>query len=390
MRIQNTRRNMEKMAMLMDLHMASSTVNTVLTNMINENSMIPSDIDQLRAEAIKLQSQMKNTSVDKIMMMLMVEGMIAPYIGNDARMFDFFMNSLLNEGRVFDVSEIQDNPYVKDIDFKDRRSGDFEFRYHSFMPYELDIYDIPRKIIEYDVDIPRISCFTEKVEYPVIFQNSIKSTWMSVSPNEINTMKQPIRNAKGKVLTLGCGMGYFAYMASLKADVESITIVEREQSVIDLFTSFILPQFKTKDKITVIKDDAIEYMMNLEDGLYDYCFADIWIGVMDFEPYIETKEVCKRFRKMRMEYWIEDAFGILLSSHIYIEMLKAFSNNMNVPLGNMNDNEFPIPENEKKLADYVARLVENVEIEKPEHIDYYLTPRNITSLLDRTEIKYKI
>ena len=388
MRIQNTRRNMEKMAMLMDLHMASS--NTVLTNMINENSMIPSDIDKLRAEAIKLQSQMKNTSVDKIMMRLMVEGMIAPYIGNDARMFDFFMNSLLNEGRVFDVSEIQDNPYVKDIDFKDRRSGDFEFRYHSFMPYELDIYDIPRKIIEYDVDIPRISCFTEKVEYPVIFQNSIKSTWMSVSPNEINTMKQPIRNAKGKVLTLGCGMGYFAYMASLKADVESITIVEREQSVIDLFTSFILPQFKTKDKITVIKDDAIEYMMNLEDGLYDYCFADIWIGVMDFEPYIETKEVCKRFRKMRMEYWIEDAFGILLSSHIYIEMLKAFSNNMNVPLGNMNDNEFPIPENEKKLADYVARLVENVDIEKPEHIDYYLTPRNITSLLDRTEIKYKI
>ena len=374
--------------MLMDLHMASSTVNTVLTNMINDNSMIPSDIDQLRAEAIKLQSQMKNTSVDKIMMMLMVEGMIAPYIGNDARMFDFFMNSLLNEGRVFDVSEIQDNPYVKDIDFKDRRSGDFEFRYHSFMPYELDIYDIPRKIIEYDVDIPRISCFTEKVEYPVIFQNSIKSTWMSVSPNEINTMKQPIRNAKGKVLTLGCGMGYFAYMASLKADVESITIVEREQSVIDLFTSFILPQFKTKDKITVIKDDAIEYMMNLEDGLYDYCFADIWIGVMDFEAYIKTKEVCKRFRKMKMEYWIEDAFGILLSSHIYIEMLKAFSKNMNVPLGNMNDNEFPIPENEKKLADYVARLVENVEIEKPEHIDYYLTPRNITSLLDRTEIKY--
>ena len=56
--------------MLMDLHMASSTVNTVLTNMINENSMIPSDIDKLRAEAIKLQSQMKNTSVDKIMMRL--------------------------------------------------------------------------------------------------------------------------------------------------------------------------------------------------------------------------------------------------------------------------------------------------------------------------------
>ena len=76
--------------------------------------------------------------------------------------------------------------------------------------------------------------------------------------------------------------------------------------------------------------------------------------------------------------------------HLEYYFLHIFSNNMNVHLGNMNDNEFPIPENEKKLADYVARLVENVEIEKPEHIDYYLTPRNITSLLDRTEIKYKI
>ena len=31
----------------------------------------------------------------------------------------------------------------------------------------------------------------------------------------------------------------------------------------------------------------------LEDGLYDYCFADIWIGVMDFEPYIKAKEANK-------------------------------------------------------------------------------------------------
>lgn len=58
---------------------------------------------------------------------------------------------------------------------------------------------------------------------------------MSVSPNEVFTMEKIIKNAKGKVLTLGCGMGYFAYMVSLKEDVESITIVESEQSVIDLF-----------------------------------------------------------------------------------------------------------------------------------------------------------
>ena len=72
---------------------------------------------------------------------------------------------------------------------------------------------------------------------------------MSISPNEVFTMDQPIKKAKGKVLTLGCGMGYFAYMVSLKEDVESITIVELEQSVINLFEIYLLPQFENKDKI---------------------------------------------------------------------------------------------------------------------------------------------
>ena len=74
---------------------------------------------------------------------------------------------------------------------------------------------------------------------------------MSVTPNEVYTVQPAIDNAKGKVLTLGCGMGYFAYMASLKEEVESITIIELEQDVIDLFENSILPQFENKDKIYI-------------------------------------------------------------------------------------------------------------------------------------------
>lgn len=105
-----------------------------------------------------------------------------------------------------------------------------------------------------------------------------------MSPNEVFTMEKPIKNAKGKVLTLGCGMGYFAYMASIKEDVESITIIELEQNVIDLFEKCILPQFENKDKIKIVKADAVEYLRNTEDGVYDYCFADIWIGIEDIAP----------------------------------------------------------------------------------------------------------
>lgn len=55
-----------------------------------------------------------------------------------------------------------------------------------------------------------------------------------------------------------------------------MTIIEKETEIIDLFNSYILPQFAHKDKITVIQADAFEYMSTLDDGQFDYCFADIW------------------------------------------------------------------------------------------------------------------
>lgn len=71
---------------------------------------------------------------------------------------------------------------------------------------------------------------------------------MSVTPNEIETMRAPIARAHGRVLTFGLGIGYFAFMAASKADVESVTVVEREAAVIRLFTRLLLPQFPCAQK----------------------------------------------------------------------------------------------------------------------------------------------
>ena len=49
------------------------------------------------------------------------------------------------------------------------------------------------------------------------------------------SMKNPIKNAHGKVLTTGLGLGYFSYMASLKEDVSEIVIIERDEKVIKLW-----------------------------------------------------------------------------------------------------------------------------------------------------------
>ena len=391
MKVLNTKRISEKLMRTMQIRRASATVNAVLTNSIVMDSVIPTDVEQLRREAAALKKEivMQNAdsfSVDQIMMLLLIESMIGPHIGHQREAMNFFMHWIAAESKVFDVKEFNKNPYIKNIDFMNRQQGDFELRYLNYMPYELSIYNVPKWLDQGYIDIPRISCFTEKFEYPAIMQKSIHSTWMSVSPNEVFTMERPIRQAKGKVLTLGCGMGYFTYMASLKEEVESITIIELEQSVIDLFETFILPQFENKDKIIIVKGDAIEYLSNLLDGQYDYCFADIWIGVQDIEPYLAVKEAGKRFHKTEIDYWIEESFAALLSNYVWLDIMKSFSAAIDIDTPQVDDSSFT--EDDIRKERYIHALFENVEITKPEHIDYYMNPKNIIDLINRTDIVF--
>lgn len=95
MKISNTRRIAEKIMQIIHMKQASSTVNMIITNGINMNSIIPSDIDKLRREAAELKMKVSKQvesrlSVDQIMMLLLVEGMIGPYLGDEPEMMDFF------------------------------------------------------------------------------------------------------------------------------------------------------------------------------------------------------------------------------------------------------------------------------------------------------------
>lgn len=61
--------------------------------------------------------------------------------------------------------------------------------------------------------------------FPAVLEN--ERIWMTITPNEIETMKEAVDKAFGNVLTFGLGLGYYAYMVSEKVNVESITVVEK-------------------------------------------------------------------------------------------------------------------------------------------------------------------
>ena len=63
---------------------------------------------------------------------------------------------------------------------------------------------------------------------------------MTLTPVDLDTSVDAIRAAFGRVVTFGLGLGYYAYMVSEKAEVESITVVEKSEEIIKLFKKHIL------------------------------------------------------------------------------------------------------------------------------------------------------
>ncbi len=206
--------------------------------------------------------------------------------------------------------------YVKTIRFPEAKKEKWEFCMHSYAPYEPFVRTHPVVTKELR-EIPQIGYFDTEFPFPAVLENGIE--WMTVTPNEINTMREPIRKSRGKVLTLGLGLGYFAFHASQKEDVSSVTVVERDPSVIALFKSYILPQFPHGKKITVVEADAFIYMKEtMPREHFDFIFADLWHDPSDgLEMYAKLKPFEALSPATAFEYWIEPSLLSLLRGIVY-------------------------------------------------------------------------
>ncbi len=208
-------------------------------------------------------------------------------------------------------SEYEKNPYLCKIYLPNVKRNGWEFTSLGYKPYEGFICgDI---ILKEDLtEIPRLGFFDKEYTFPAVLQDGRE--WMAVKPNEIETMREPLELVNGKVLTLGLGLGYFTYMASEKGNVSEITVIEKDETVIELFKKYLLPQFINKDKVNILCADAFDYTKNeLKDGRYDFVFADTWHDVSDgFPMYLRLKREEKRFKTTKFLYWIEKS----LLSHL--------------------------------------------------------------------------
>ncbi len=192
--------------------------------------------------------------------------------------------------------------YRRSIRFPEKVRGRWSFAMADFAPYELFVRD-DLLCLPDGREIPQLGYFTETFSYPVVRESGRE--WMTLAPVELETMREPIRQAAGDVVTLGLGLGYYAFHVSGKPEVKSLTVVERDPELIALFAEYLLPQFPCREKIRLVCGDAFRYLQQMRN-LPDQVFCDLWHDAGDGVPmYLALRDIAGRMPEVSFTYWIE-------------------------------------------------------------------------------------
>ena len=217
---------------------------------------------------------------------------------------EFAKKSIRWDTNLIDLNEYLNNPYLKALKNLTFKDNDWSLSYKTLKAYSLFPYEE-----EYhfggDASLKMsLGFFDKDYTYPTI--GLYDNEWMSLNPFEIRTMQMPLQIATGKVLTLGLGLGYFAFMAHLKEDVKEVHIVEMDVELIKAFNKYLLPLFPYPEKIHIHKADAFYFIKDIKDKDYDFIFSDLWHDASDGLPmYIKLKEHFDTFKVTKRMYWIE-------------------------------------------------------------------------------------
>lgn len=235
---------------------------------------------------------------------------------------DFYREYLLPSVTQLDPAVYRADPYYQNIRIVCQQLGSWKLQQEYYAPYEAFVWRDPVCLPD-GREIPQIGFFSQTFSFPSVSEGGRQ--WMSVTPNEIETMKAPLALARGRVVTFGLGLGYFAYMASCKPEVEEVTVVERDRQVIDLFTRHILPQFSHPEKILLRQEDAFAFAGSAQMKGFDLVFCDLWHDVSDgLEMYLRLKRLEKQAgSKSPWQYWIEPSLLCQLRRMVFDQLCAA-------------------------------------------------------------------
>lgn len=229
--------------------------------------------------------------------------------GRDRALWESYSPHMIHH---LDEAFFVNDPYCKAVRINGgKQMGEWELREDVLAPFAAFVCDDPLTLPDGRI-IPQIGYFDSEFRFLSVLQNGRE--WMTMMPNELVTQHAPIKKAAGRVCTYGLGLGYFAFMCARKDDVESVTVVERDGSVISLFNDMLLPCFEHPEKIEIVQADAFEFAENEAPKRgFDYIFADIWHDPSDgVEAYKRFKALERLCPNTEFDYWIEKTLKLYM------------------------------------------------------------------------------
>lgn len=206
-----------------------------------------------------------------------------------------------------DPADYAQDEYLRRIAPVSGQHGHATLTQDVILPMELFVRDdfLP---LDDGTCLPQLGWFDTSFRFPAVKENNL--VWMTVTPNEINTIQPCVRQSHGNVLTFGLGLGYYAFHCLLKPDVRRVTVVERDPDIISLFRALLLPHFPRPDALEIIQADAFDFAPKHLPA-YDVVFTDLWHDVADGLPLYQRMKALE-VPGVKYLYWIEQTLRCYL------------------------------------------------------------------------------
>ena len=100
--------------------------------------------------------------------------------------------------------------------------------------------------------------------------------WMDLGLSEVQSAALPIAVAKGRVMTAGLGLGYYALAAAAKDEVDHVVVYEIDLRVIEWFVE----TFKDRKEFEKLEIRRGDVRLATLHTIYDTVFMDPYLGML--------------------------------------------------------------------------------------------------------------
>lgn len=127
--------------------------------------------------------------------------------------------------------------------------------------------------------------------------------WMSLTPLEFESQETGVRLARGHVLIFGLGLGWAAAATAARAEVDCVTVVEKDPEVIalhrelDVFAQ--LPD-AARSKLRILDGDAFAYAPDIP---VDLMMPDIWLPLVNDGRVEEVRRMQANVGASAVYFW---------------------------------------------------------------------------------------